>query len=138
LGQGGISPDYEIDFAYQPLTFYFLSQGSFFNYARHFFEKDTPLSKQVVRGSSLPAGFEIDDAVVRDFRAFVEGLKLKYAFTPEEFEESLQQMKRELEKEIHASFYGLDEGERLYRLSDPVVQKALEVLPEAAALLRRD
>ncbi len=138
LGQGGISPDYEMDFGYKPLTFYLLTQGSFFSYARHFFEKDTPLSEQVVQDGSLPADFEIDDAVVLDFRGFIEGLKLKFTFTDEDFEEALPQMKRELEKEIHASFYGLDEGERLYRLSDPWVQKALEVLPEAEALIRRD
>ncbi|MFA9452738.1 MAG: S41 family peptidase [Candidatus Aminicenantaceae bacterium] len=138
LGQGGISPDYEVDFAFKPLTFYLLTQGSFFNYARHFFEKDTALSKRVVKNDSLPAGFEIDDAVVQDFREFVEELNLKYEFTSEEFEESLSQMKRELEKELPASFYGLQEGERMYRLSDPLVRKALEVLPEAEKLIHRN
>jgi carboxyl-terminal processing protease len=137
LGQGGISPDYEVEFSLKPLTYYLLAHGSFFNYARHFHEKDTPLSKQLGLADTLPAGFEIDEAVVQDFQVFVEGLNLSYKYKPDEFEEALPQLKRELEKELHASFFGLQEGERMYRLSDPLVQKAIEVLPEAEQLLLR-
>jgi carboxyl-terminal processing protease len=138
LGQGGISPDYEVEFAFKPLTLYLLVHGSFFNYARHFHLKETSLSQKVVTGDALPAGFEIDDAVVQDFQVFLEGLNLAYKYTAEEFYEALPQLKRELEKELHASFSGLQEGERMYRLSDPLVQKAFEVLPEAEKILRRN
>ncbi len=138
LGQGGISPDYQVDFSFKPLTYYLLVHGSFFNYARHFNQKETTLSKQVVKGDALPAGFEIDDAVVQDFQVFLEGLNLGYKYTAEEFEEALPQLERELEKELHASFNGLQEGERMYRLSDPLVQKAIEVMPEAEKLVLRD
>jgi carboxyl-terminal processing protease len=138
LGQGGISPDYEMEFAFKPLTYYLLVHGSFFNYARHFHLKETRLSQKVVTGDALPAGFEIDDAVVQDFQVFLDGLNLAYKYTAEEFYEALPQLRRELEKELHASFSGLQEGERMYRLSDPLVQKAVEVLPEAEKILRRN
>ena len=135
LGQGGINPDFEIGFSYKPLTYSLLLRGSFFAYARKFYEKKTPLSRKVLAGDSLPAGFQVDRSVLEDFRLFVDGLELEYE--PEQFEEARDQLVRELEKEITASFSGLQEGERVYRLSDPLVRKAIEVLPEAEKLIRR-
>jgi carboxyl-terminal processing protease len=135
LGQGGINPDFEVGFAFKPLTYSLLLRGSFFAYARRFFEKKTPLSQKVVTGGSLPAGFAIDLALLQDFQSFLEDIEIEYE--SEQFQEARDQLVRELEKEITASFFGLQEGERVYRLSDPLVQKAIEVLPEAEKLLHQ-
>ena len=135
LGQGGINPDYEIGFSYKPLTYSLLLRGSFFAYARKFYEKKTPLSEKRLAVGSLPSDFQIYGSVLEDFRLFVDGLELEYE--PEQFEEAKDQLVRELEKEITASFSGLQEGERVYRLSDPLVRKAIEVLPEAEKLIKR-
>jgi carboxyl-terminal processing protease len=133
LGQGGINPDFEVGFSFKRLTYNLLLRGSFFAYARKFYEGKTPLSQKVVENGSLPEGFQIGPAVLEDFELFIKDVEVEYE--PEDFEEARDQLVRELEKEITASFSGLQEGERAYRLSDPLVQKAIEVLPEAEKLL---
>ncbi len=134
LGQGGISPDYELQDSLKPLTYQFLLRGAFFSYARKFYEKKTPLSQKVISGNSLPADFKINETVLEDFLAYATELKIEY--TQEQVQEARNQLYRELEKEIYAAYLGLEAGERLYRLSDPLIQKAMEVLPEAEKLIR--
>jgi len=43
-----------------------------------------------------------------------------------------------LEREIFSFVLGIEEGIKVYRKSDPVVLKAIEVLPEAATLIEED
>ncbi len=135
LGQGGISPDFEVPFSFQPLTYRLLVRGSFFAYARRFYEKKTPLAEKIVSGDALPPDFTVDATVLKDFQAFLEDIAIEYE--SDRFDEARDQLVRELERQLRASFYGLQEGERIYRLLDPLVQKAIEIMPQAARLVHR-
>jgi hypothetical protein len=72
----------------------------------------------------------VDQAVLDDFRAYVRGLKVE--FDDAAFTEAEPEIRHELIREIYAFLWGAEAGMKAYRQSDPVVRKALEVMPEAA------
>lgn len=130
LGQGGIQPDFEVESNFKPLTLELMARGAYFGYARKFAARQTALA-----ASLLPAGgggkpdrsFRADDAVRADFRAYLDALKIDV--DADKFEEAAEEIKRELDRELFAAIWDAEEGQRIYRLTDPVVLKALEVMP---------
>ena len=147
LGQGGISPDYDIAVSFKTLTINLLFKGAFFSYGKAFYTRTTPLSKKAVFPSEETAGQNrasgrilisketvIDNRFLEDFKHFLK--EKKFEFTQTQFDEAKAEIIRELEKEIFSSFWGIEAGLKIYRLSDPVVRKAFEVFPEAEALLK--
>jgi carboxyl-terminal processing protease len=147
LGQGGIAPDYEVDFSFKAITGNLLLRGLFFSYSRAFLEKMTPLSKEYnipAEGKTYPPAngrrilkkdFIIDKVFLQDFKAFLQSRKFDY--NPEQFDQAEDQIKRELKRELVSTIWGIDEGVRVYRGSDPFVLKAISVFPEAEALIRK-
>ncbi|OGD10275.1 MAG: hypothetical protein A2Y86_03690 [Candidatus Aminicenantes bacterium RBG_13_62_12] len=136
LGQGGISPDYSVESKFRPLTLELMARGAYFSYARKFAARQTPLAASLIprgeqglagSGAGLDRSFRADDGVIEDFLVFLKTLKLD--FTEEKFEEAIEEIKRELDRELHAALWNPEEGQKIYRLSDPVVLKALEVMP---------
>ncbi|MBN2246256.1 MAG: S41 family peptidase [Candidatus Aminicenantes bacterium] len=148
LGQGGIAPDYEVTFSYKNLTYNMLARGLFFSYARNFADKKTSLSKTFVFPESANRPLEdvsegrkvfsfdlkIDPQILADFKSFLR--EKKFDFDEEDFNQSLDQIKRELQRELVSAVYSLDVGTKTYRLNDPVIEKALEVFPEAEDLVK--
>ena len=146
LGQGGITPDYKVEFLLKPLTAEIRFKGAFFSYARKFSAHQTELAKKYVFPGEPAAaepsgkivvsrGFMVDAAVVDDFKTYLKTLKFEPA--PEKFLEALPEIKRELEREIVSSLWTLEEGRRVFCLKDPVVLKALDVIPEAAKFIEQ-
>jgi carboxyl-terminal processing protease len=140
LGQGGITPDYEVKFSFKTVTAELLIKGAFFSYARKFTNKDTPLSKTISFPPKSPAkasgtDFAVGSLVMEDFKDYLRVSKIDY--DSEQFEEAKEDIKRELEREIFSSLWGIEQGVKIYRQSDPVVLKAIEVLPEASALIKK-
>ncbi|MFQ5722339.1 MAG: S41 family peptidase, partial [Candidatus Aminicenantales bacterium] len=146
LGEGGISPDYKVEYSFQRLTARLLLKGAFFSYGQKFVRQKTPLSKEFIfpkKSSSSPnfygkkkvigRNFIIDSHVLADFKAYLKNNKFK--FNSDEFDKAKEEIKRELKREIFSSLWGLEEGIKVYRESDPVVLKAIEVLPEAEKLI---
>jgi carboxyl-terminal processing protease len=146
LGQGGIAPDYEVSSLLAPLTAELMIKGAFFSYARKFVGHQTGLSKNYIfprdeekagnsNGQMITVGkdFVVDARVVEDFRDYLRLNKM--AFDEGKFKESEEEIKRELEREIFSSLWGIEEGTKVYLKTDAVVLKALEVMPEAAKLL---
>ncbi len=143
LGQGGITPDYEVKETMKPLTGRLLLGGAFFTYARKLIKHQTGLTDRYVfpedrkGGGGAPAAgrvivdksFVVDAAVLGDFRSYIRSLKVE--FDEEAFAAAEAEISRELEREIFAALWGLEAGMRTYRKSDPAVRKALEVMPEA-------
>ncbi len=149
LGQGGISPDYQVNFTFKRLTSTLLLKGAFFTYARRFVTKRTSLSEDFIfpndKGAPIQEDdkrevigkdFFIDDRVIEDFKAYLREEKIEYESV--QFEEAKEQIKRLLAREIYSFLWGLEEGIRVYRQNDPIVLKAMEVLPEAKKLIRED
>jgi carboxyl-terminal processing protease len=148
LGQGGISPDYEVKFSYQTITAELLIKGAFFSYARKFTNKNTPLSKTISfppksqkrvkdsgRKKVIGTDFIVGSLVIEDFKDYLRKSKIDY--DSGQFEEAKEEIKRELEREIFSSLWSIEEGIKVYRKSDPVVLKAIEVLPEASTLIEQ-
>jgi carboxyl-terminal processing protease len=146
LGQGGISPDYEVKATIQLYTLELRSEGAFFSYARKFFGHQTPLSKNYVfpqesQGSNAaPAGktvvdkiFAADAAVLQDFESYLQSAKLRY--DPKRYKEAEPEIKREIEREMASAIWGIEDGWKAFQESDPVVVKAIQVMPEAAKFL---
>ena len=149
LGQGGITPDYAVDSLLKPVTGRLRLSGMFFAYARKLVQHQTDLGAKLVlpqeapSGGAVPAGkilvgpkFVINDAVVADFRKFLAGRKV--AYDEAAFGEAEPEIRREIEREVTGAVWGVDAGVKISRQNDPVVLKAIEVLPEAARLLDRN
>jgi carboxyl-terminal processing protease len=145
FGQGGISPDYKVSFSYTALTSKLFSKGAFFSYATRFTNKKRPVSRDTVSSHETEEGRAVqrelaDDLVVGalildDFKNYLKENNID--FKDEEFGNAEKEIARELEREIVSSLWGIEQGLRAYRKTDPVILKAIEVLPEANALVKK-
>jgi carboxyl-terminal processing protease len=146
LGQGGITPDYEVKFELQLYTAELRLQGVYFSYARKFLGHQTPLSKKFVfpqEGQGPPSAsegktqvgqrFVADTAILEDFRDYLQANKIKY--DPKKFDEAKLEIKREIEREMASAIWGNEEGWRAFELSDPAILKAFQVMSEAAKFI---
>ena len=57
------------------------------------------------------------------------------AFDAAAFKASESEIKRELEREVASAVWGLEQGWRAFELTDVVIRKALETMPDSAKLL---
>jgi carboxyl-terminal processing protease len=146
LGQGGITPDYAVNSLIKPFTARLRRAGAFFAYARRLVQHQTDLGKKFVfpqdpKDASAPGRiqvgetFVVNDDVVADFRKFLGTRKIEY--DEKTFKEADPEIRRELEWEIAGAVWGVEAGVRVSRQRDPVVLKAVEVMPEATKLLER-
>lgn len=135
LGQGGISPDFEVPFSRKLFTLELMNRGAFFTYARKLASRQTPLARSI----SIPDGqsgnkeFVVDAKILEDFELYLKSININYE--AEKFKEAEEEIKRELTREIYSSLWGIDAGVAAYQKSDAAVLKALEVMPDAAKLL---
>jgi len=145
LGQGGITPDYKVDSLLKPFTGRLRLSGAFFAYARKLVQHQTDLGRTLVFPQDpKPAGeaaaeqvlvakpFPVGPAVIEDFRKYLKSRDMTY--DEKAFKDAEEEIRRELEREIAGAVWGLDEGVRVSRRSDPAVLKAIEVMPEAARM----
>ncbi len=146
LGQGGISPDYKVEFTYKLLTSKLLFKGAYFSYVRKLVNKKTPLAKRLIfpgeqalliNDSSIKKivtrNFNIDSEVLEDFKFYLKENNISY--DSDEFENAQTEIKRELKREIFTFLWGIDEGMKVFRKSDPWILKAIECMPEAETLV---
>jgi carboxyl-terminal processing protease len=142
LGQGGITPDYEVKATLKPLTGELMFRGAFFSYGRKFAGHVTPLSKMYVfpKEEKLPANnppnkivvgsdFVVSQEVLEDFKAYLQSLKIE--FDVQKFKEAEGEIKRQIEREVASAVWTVEEGMKVFMKTDPAVLKALEVLREA-------
>ncbi len=124
-GGGGIAPDEK--FSPPRLNRFQIElyrNYAFFNFASKYLgTKDTKITR----------GWEPDFALVAEFRRFLvaEGV----SFTDADFAQNETWVKSQLKREMYASTIGIDEANRTAIESDPAVEKAVEALPKARALL---
>lgn len=148
LGQGGITPDYAVNSLLKPFTGRLRLSGAFFSYARRLVQHQTDLGRNFVfPQDAKDAGaaavgkiqvgtvFVVNADVVADFRKFLGMRKVEY--DEKTFREAEPEIRWELEREIAGAIWGVDAGVRAARKNDPIVKKAVEVMPEAARLLEK-
>ena len=147
LGQGGITPDFEVPMTLSPLTADLMIKGAFFGYARKFAAHLTAYSKDLIlpkdaeasaqtapSKTALTKDFAVDDAIIADFRDYLRASAI--AFEDEKFKAARDEFRRELQRSIASLLWGVEEGVRAACRVDPVVLKAIDVLPEAAKFVQ--
>ena len=148
LGEGGITPDYEVKFEIKIYTAQLRLQGAYFSYARKFATHQTALSKKFIfpqdaQGQTPPASgriqigkvFVADAAVLDDFREFLQANKLNY--DAKKFKDAETEIKREIEREVSSAIWNIEEGWKAFQKSDSAVLKALQVMSEAAKFINQ-
>lgn len=147
LGGGGITPDVaaptrELNRFEALLT----AKDVFFEYSRRLTSGQVPaassfqlpVKNEEVAGrvekspKTLPK-LEITDAIMDDFKEFLRGKHLE--FTDEDIQTNLDFIKRRIKQEVFTSSFGLQEGFKIAIQGDAQVLKALEMVPEAKALM---
>lgn len=123
-GGGGISPDERFAPELKPFQTELLRKFSFFNFTKHYFG---------THELKLPKDWEPTAIVLNDFHDYL--LKEGPKFTEAEFAEGHQWIKQTLKREMYVTAFGMDEARRVAVETDPMVEKAIDALPKAKALL---
>ena len=121
-GGGGISPDVKIEpVKSNRFQDALLQHYAFFNFAKHYI---------VVH--HVTKSFEVDDAVLQEFRKSLDTDKVPY--TEAELLQNNDWIKSNLKSEIFVDAFGQEEGLKVKAETDPEVLKGLDLLPQARAL----
>jgi carboxyl-terminal processing protease len=126
-GGGGITPDekyeppklndFQVALLRSPVF-------AFFNYTAHYFGG---------KDAKLPKGWEPDEAVINDFHKWL--LQQKVEFTEAQFAQNRQWVKEQLKREMYITAFSLEDSQRVAVEQDPEIQRAVDALPKAKALL---
>jgi carboxyl-terminal processing protease len=121
-GGGGITPDVKVG-NFKPTRFEdtLLIKYALFNFARAY-----------LNGHNVDRNFEVSDAVMQDFRKFLDAQKIPY--NEAEINEGQDWIKSNIKAEIFIGEFGQEEGLRVKAETDPQVLAALNQLPKAKEL----
>ena len=121
-GGGGITPDVKVKpFKTTKFEDSLLVKYAFFNFAKHY-----------LTNRHIDKNFEITDAVMQDFRKFLDSQKIPY--TEADLNEGSDFIKSSIKTELFISEFGQEEGLRVRAENDPQVIAALDQLPKAKEL----
>ncbi|HEY8232006.1 MAG TPA: S41 family peptidase [Vicinamibacteria bacterium] len=146
FGGDGITPDYCIE-AETPAKFvgYLIARQAFTGFARRF-EAERGQGQADIAGTGTRSGkasdkvrivskdFRADDAVLAEFKSYIESRKLRH--TPADLEENKLALQRNIEDEVLKQVIGEGEAKRRSVSWDPQLKKALELIPRAEVLMR--
>ena len=123
-GGGGIAPDVVLsEHKLNDVQILLARRFAFENFAQHY-TLDRP---------GMAPGWEPDAAAIKEFKEFLVSEEIEVS--EENFTANLDFIRRFLKRAVYISAYDVDEGEKVYYSLDPDVDKALESLPQAKALL---
>ncbi len=124
-GGGGITPDEKyVAPKMDRFQVELLRKYAFFNFTKHYFgSHDTKLSKD----------WSPDNTILNDFHDFL--LKQNVQFTEAEFAQDTDWVKRNLKREMYITAFDLDEAQKVDVETDPEVERAIDAMPKAKALL---
>ncbi|MBP7864695.1 MAG: S41 family peptidase [Acidobacteria bacterium] len=133
-GGGGIIPDVEQKARkLNRFELTLVSKDVFFKFANLAVQGKFPsipfqeLSK--TKGNHL----EINDAVVKDFRDYIESIKV--SFSEEDFNANLEFVRRGIKAEVATRLYGVLEGFKIRAEGDELLLKAIDLMPQARSIL---
>src|SRR3954471_12354313 len=122
FGGGGITPDVKVKpFKTTHFEDTLLVKYAFFNFAKHY-----------LTNRHVDKNFEVTDAVMQEFRKFLESQKIP--FTEADLNEGSDYIKSNIKTELFISEFGQEEGLRVRAENDPQVIAALNQLPKAKEL----
>jgi carboxyl-terminal processing protease len=121
-GGGGITPDVKLaNLKTNHLQQVLFEKYAFFNFAKRF-----------LANRKIDNQFNVDDAVMQDFRKFLDEQKI--TFTEAEFSENNDWLRSNIKAELFLNEFGQAEGMHIKAATDPYVIKALDLLPQAKLL----
>jgi len=145
-GGDGITPDYCVE-PETPSKFvaYLIGRQAFTEFARGFEAAEgqgqaaiagTGTRSQAASAKVKPVGrdFRADDAVLQEFRSYVESRKLR--LSEEDFLQNRDAIARRLEEQVLMQVFGEGEARRRTAAWDPQILKALDLVPRAEMLLK--
>lgn len=124
FGGGGITPDVQIpEQKLNPFQESLIRRFAFFNFAKHYLATHPPIA----------ADFEVTDEIENQFRQFLQDQQITFA--EEDYTANQEFIRRRVKLELVLSVFGTGEAYKLEAADDPQIQKAIELLPQAASLL---
>jgi carboxyl-terminal processing protease len=130
FGGGGITPDDVVaapkpdDFQqmlYRRGVFYSQQQGVG-DFTRYYLGEKPDITKD----------FVVNDAVVTDFRKYLDKQKIKY--TDGDIQANIVWLKWQIKREVFTSYFGLNDGYKVELQDDVQLEKAIDLIPQAKAL----
>jgi len=123
-GGGGISPDVEVDnVKLNPFQETIARKYAFFNFSKRYLAENTTIDRD----------FQATQEVLDRFQLFL--IEEKIEIDQKDFEANLDYIKHKIKAELTLTIFGRNEAYKLQAMVDPHIQKAVELLPQAAALL---
>jgi carboxyl-terminal processing protease len=117
--QGGVMPDvYVRGNEFPPLIIDLISKGAFFSFSRKLIESDKKIEKD----------FKADTEVLEQFKHFLKENNIHYDAS--EFNRHLAAIQSQIERDVLTNKFSSLEGAGIFLKSDPVTQKAIEILRE--------
>ena len=127
-GGGGITPDQKYEPPkYNKFQTELLRKFAFFNFSAKYFGARTDLK--------LPKGWEPDLEVENDFHKYL--LDQSLTFTEAEWAENHVWIRQQLKREMYATAFSYEDSQKVAIEVDPMVEKAVEAMPEAKSLLEK-
>ncbi len=123
-GGGGITPDEKYETAKLDRFQVELFRSGLFNFTRSYFG---------TRPASLPKGWMPDDQLLTELKSYLKSHGT--VFTDAQFVKHHDWIKRYLAKEMYTTAFNVDESDTMFARTDPEVEKAVEMMPKASALL---
>ena len=121
-GGGGITPDVHID---SPKLNHFqtvlMQQFTFFNFSSYYLVNHT-----------VTRDFKVDDAVIKDFETFLTSKHIPW--TTQDIDGVRDWIDMSIKSELFTSVFGEQEGLKVRVAWDPMISKAVTLLPQAEAL----
>ncbi len=123
-GGGGITPDIDVpETKISPVQEMLLQHYAFSEFAKHYLGVH----------KTIPKDFETTDAVLDDFKQFLE--KQKVPLSDVNMTANLGFIKEQIRVELVKMIYGEPEGDKISLSTDPLVLKALDCMPQAKELI---
>jgi carboxyl-terminal processing protease len=121
-GGGGITPDVKVaSFKASHFEDSLLIKYAFFNFARHY-----------LNGKHIDKNFEVTDAVMQEFRKFLDDQKVPY--TEADLKEGNDWIRANIKSELFIAEFGQEEGLKVRAENDKQVLAALSQLNKAKEL----
>ncbi|HTY10636.1 MAG TPA: S41 family peptidase [Bacteroidota bacterium] len=136
-GGGGITPDYIVKPEdATPLTITIRNRNLFYEFTTGYLAEHAKELKEKYKGDfqTFDRGFEVDDALLNEFVAFVKGKKVD--FNEEQFAKDKEYTRDRLKAHIARNFWGNDGWYPVILRSDNQLKKALSIFPEAAKIAK--
>jgi carboxyl-terminal processing protease len=124
-GGGGITPDEDYAAPRPDALEAQLFRTGLFDFTRGYFAGHPP--------PTLPPGWMPDDAVLRQLHDFL--VRRQYRFQESRFQEDRPWIARYLAREMYIYAFNVDQSDRVFAMTDPEVQRAVDAMPRAASLV---